>query len=482
MGHDLARLSSYVRFYQTVVTQIGAAYQNIERTHGVVKSALEAYAEPLSPVGVAALDAAMGAPRAYRNEIAQLWWPVDEKDLSDLNDIYEVVGRFGFQGDDNENLQHVQWLVAGARNEIVTQRTRLSDLRELPAKSKAAAARILAAEQARAADERAKKLAEFEPIAETVVTRAKQTLDAVKAVPFPDLSAAETAAEEYRKYATRLDQVYQTCLPFLRKAISNLYAFVECEPGASWPDTLPVTKDMPPELVTVPPAGSEELTKARASVTALAEEELSLGRARDAVATMAARLEGEFAAAQMKDAELGQENQYGALGAGCLSGARAGREFVQANRGIIGTACIAGGCNGRGVSEAAADRSSGQVARRRIAASWARDDGARSGNRCITKRRAGAVWQGRMACAGFGIGRKAAGGARDPGATNFGVASSADRVFEHFGGIADRAGEAGAPREADSGAFGQAFPIRGAWARHWQQARRCAAVAQCHIG
>lgn len=307
MGHDLARLSSYVRFYQTVVTQIGAAYQNIERTHGVVKSALEPYAEPLSPVGVAALDAAMGAPRAYRNEIAQLWWPVDEKDLSDLNDIYEVVGRFGFQGEDNENLQHVQWLVAGARNEIVTQRTRLSDLRELPAKSKAAAARILAAEQARAADERAKKLAEFEPLAETVVTRAKQTLDAVKAVPFPDLSAAETAAEEYRKYATRLDQVYQTCLPFLRKAISNLYAFVECEPGASWPDTLPVTKDMPPELVTVPPAGSEELTKARASVTALAEEELSLGRARDAVATMAARLEGEFAAAQMKDAELGQE-------------------------------------------------------------------------------------------------------------------------------------------------------------------------------
>lgn len=307
MSHDFARLSSYVRFYQTVVNQIGSAYQNIERTHLAMKSALDPYAKPLAPVGFTALEATMGEPRAYRDEFMSLWWPVDEKDLSDLNDIYEVVGHFKFQGDDNANLQHVQWLVAGARNEIVAQRSRLSDLRELPAKSRAAAARILAAEQARAAAERAQKLATFEPLGETVVTRAKQTYDAVKAVPFPDLSVAESAAEEYRKYATRLDQVYQTCLPFLRKAISNLYAFVECEPGASWPDTLPVTKELPPELVTVPPAGSEELTNARASVNALAEEEIALGRARDSVATAAARLEGELAAAQMKDAELGQE-------------------------------------------------------------------------------------------------------------------------------------------------------------------------------
>lgn len=307
VNHDLARLSSYVRFYQTVVNQIGSAHQNIERTHETVKSALGPYAEALAPVGFAALEGAMGGAKTYRTEFAELWWPVDEKDLSDMNDIYEVVGRFCFQGDDNDNLQHVQWLVAGARNEIVNQRARLTDLRELPSKAKAAAARIWATEQARAAAERSKKLAEFEPLAETVVTRAKQTYDAVKAVPFPDLSVAESAAEEYKKYATRLDHVYQTCLPFLRKAISNLYAFVECEPGASWPDVLPVTKELPAELVTIPPTGSEELTKARASVTALAEEEIALGRARDSVATMAARLEGELAAAQMKDAELEQE-------------------------------------------------------------------------------------------------------------------------------------------------------------------------------
>ncbi|MDI3286291.1 hypothetical protein [Polyangium sp. 15x6] len=307
MAYDLARLSSYVRFYQTVVNQLAAAWQNLTRLHFVAKDALAPLAEPLAPVAYAPLLAALEDPAPSEEAIAALWRPVDEKDLSDLNDIYEVAGRFGFQGEDNQNLARVQRLVASARNEILGHRRRLSDLRELPNAARAAAARLRAEEEARAAAERAEKMAAFGPLAETVVTRAKQTIDAVRAVPFPDLSNAETAAEEYRKHAAKLDHVYQTCLPFLRKAIQNLYAFVNAEPTASWPDTLPITKDLPPELVTVPPAGSQELTQARASVASLAEEEIQLGRARDAVSTAAARLEGEMAAAQMKDAEIAQE-------------------------------------------------------------------------------------------------------------------------------------------------------------------------------
>ncbi|MRG93401.1 hypothetical protein [Polyangium spumosum] len=307
MAYDLARLSSYVRFYQTVVNQLVAAWQNLEQLHLTAKDALAPLAEPLAPVAYAPLLAALSDPAPSREAIAALWRPVDEKDLSDLNDIYEVAGRFGFQGEDNQNLARVQVLVATARNEILGHRRRLADLRELPNAARAAAARLRAEEEARASAERAEKMAAFGPLAETVVTRAKQTIDAVRAVPFPDLSDAETAAEEYRKYAAKLDHVYQTCLPFLRKAIQNLYTFVAAEPTASWPDTLPLTKELPPELVTVPPAGSGELTQARASLTALAEEEIQLGRARDAVSTAAARLEGEMAAAQMKDAEVGQE-------------------------------------------------------------------------------------------------------------------------------------------------------------------------------
>lgn len=307
MTYDLARLSSYVRFYQTVVNQIGAACQNVERIHGTAREALAPFAEPLAPVGSTALSASIAEAASYRDALAELWRPLDEKDLTDLNDIYEVAGRFGFQGEENKNLSRVQALVAGARNVILAERTRLGDLRDLPAQARAAAARLAAEEQARATAERTEKLAAFAPLAETVVVRAKQTMDAVRAVPAPDLSNAETAAEEYRKYAAKLDHVYQTCLPFLRKAIQNLYGFVAAEPPSSWPDALPITKELPPELVTVPPAGSEGLTQAQSGLSALAEEELQLGRARDAVSTAAARLEGEMAAAQMKDAEIGQE-------------------------------------------------------------------------------------------------------------------------------------------------------------------------------
>ena len=45
-----------------------------------------------------------------------------------------------------------------------------------------------------------------------------------------------SAADEYKRYALKADQVYQTCLPFLRKTIAALYAFVGCEPTATWPD------------------------------------------------------------------------------------------------------------------------------------------------------------------------------------------------------------------------------------------------------
>jgi hypothetical protein len=333
VAYDLSRLASYVRFYQTVSNQIEAAWQNLERLHGAAREALEPFREPLAPVASPALASALGDPPIFREALGELWQPTDPKDLSDLDDIYEVAGRFSFQGEDNANLRRIQALVAGARNEIVAQKNRLADLQMLPAQARATASRLAADEEARAAAERAEKTAAFGPLAETVGTRAKQTLDAVRAVPFPDLSSADTAAEEYRKYAVKLDQVYQTCLPFLRKAISNLYGFVGCEPTASWPDALPITPTLPAELCTVPPAGSKELTEARAQLTALGEEELSLGRAREALGTAAARVEGEMAAAQMKDAEIGQEIGVSAMIIDYMAaaeGAEAAREQIHA--------------------------------------------------------------------------------------------------------------------------------------------------------
>jgi hypothetical protein len=291
-----------------VAKQLGGAWDDLERTHGVVKEALAPFAEPLGKVGSSALSAALGpfttGPLDASALRAELFWPEDEEALGGLTDVYEVVGRFTFQGNDDDNLHRVQALVSGARNEIVAQRMRLADLAKLPDAARAVAARLAAEEEARAGSLRAERTAAFEPLAEQVQTRAKQTMDAVRGVPVPDLANAETAADEYKRFAAKLDQVYQTCLPFLRKSITALYAFVGCEPTASWPDALPLTKELPAELVTVPPADSPELSQARAGLKALGEEEIQLGRARDEIANTIARFEGELGAASVRDKEL----------------------------------------------------------------------------------------------------------------------------------------------------------------------------------
>jgi hypothetical protein len=307
MAYELLPLMSYVRFYLTVVTQLRSACEQVERAHKAAGEAIAPFTEPLAPVRSPALAAAAGPAHSFAAVLGDLWKPEDTEGLSGLTDIYEVVGRFSFQGEENVNLARVQQVVAGARNEIAAQRAMVAELAKLPEVAREAAGRIGAEETARAEALRAEKSAAFGPLAEAVRARARQTLEAVKAVPIPDLSNTELAADEYRKYVVKLDQVYQTCLPFLRKAIATLFSFVSAEPPASWPDALPLVREMPPELVTVPPVDSAELTQARATLLALNEEEMNLGRARDEIATALARLEGEVAAHLTKDSELEAE-------------------------------------------------------------------------------------------------------------------------------------------------------------------------------
>src|SRR6185437_15328404 len=109
MPYDLSRLASYVRFYLTVRRQLVAAWENLARTHGVVKDALSPFGEALQPVGSPALAAALADP-ARGEALDKLFLPEDEEALAGLNDVYEVVGRFSFQGEENENLARVQAL------------------------------------------------------------------------------------------------------------------------------------------------------------------------------------------------------------------------------------------------------------------------------------------------------------------------------------------------------------------------------------
>jgi hypothetical protein len=313
MVYELGPLKSYVRFYLTVVTQLQAAWETLVRTHEMVRTDLAPFAAPLGPVQNAALASSQSLAPQRPSALGALWMPQDSAELTGLTDIYEVVGRFTFQGQDAENLARVQAVVTAARSEAAAQRSRLTDLARLAALSSASAQRLAAEEARTAAQRRAEKLAAFAPLVQTLQLRAKQTMDAVRAVPIPDLATVEAAPSDYQKYVTKVDQVYQTCLPYLRKALADTYTFAGLEVPQSWPDTLPLIKELPGELASVPPADSHDLQKARAGVEALIEEETHLVRARDDIAVTQARLEGELAAELQKEAEARGEIEVAAL-------------------------------------------------------------------------------------------------------------------------------------------------------------------------
>ncbi|MFW5741357.1 MAG: hypothetical protein ACOC1F_13435, partial [Myxococcota bacterium] len=164
-----------------------------------------------------------------------------------------------------------------------------------------------------AAERKAAKLAAFAPLTTALHQRAKQTSEAVRGVPIPLLADVNTAAEEYRAYAKKLDQVYQTCLPFLRKTVEDVYEFAGCEVPTSWPDHLPIQPELPEEFLMVPPSDSPELKRARSHVEALHQEETELIRARDDVTVMLSRLEGDLNTFHTKDGEAVREIEQAAL-------------------------------------------------------------------------------------------------------------------------------------------------------------------------
>lgn len=307
MAYDLQPLHSYVRFYQAVVTQLTAAWDNLTRIHGVAKEVLEPFAGPLKPVGSEALAAAVCPAATPPPAYSAIWRAEDAHGLTGLTDVYEVVGRFSFQGEDNANLARVQLLVATARNEIVAQRFRLAELQKLPGDAKKAADALHEQESAHAQARRREMAMGFDQLAEVVTYRAKQTTDLVRGVPLPDMSNPETSADDYRRYATKVDQVYQTCLPFLRKSIGNLYTFVGCEVPSGWPDSLPLQKELPEELIRIPVADSAELQQAQSTLKALAEEDIQIQRMKDEITAGLARLDAEMVAAQVKESEVSNE-------------------------------------------------------------------------------------------------------------------------------------------------------------------------------
>lgn len=307
MVYDQTALSSYVRFYTTVVTQLESVWSAIERSRTTLKDELSSFSEVLGVLDNTGFQAVIAEVPKAPADFGALWRPQDPLHLSGINDHYVVVGRFAFQGDDDENLERIQKIVSTIRNEIHQLRSNLSDLKRLPEIAMAAAARQATEESKNAEQRRAQRTDNFGPKAQTLQKTAKQTIDAIRAVPSPDLTEIDNAADEYRKYIQKLDSVYQTCLPYLRKNIQELYQFVGAEAPSSWPDSLPLVRELPPELLVVPPADSPELQRSRSHLQGLDEEELQLGRARDDLEAGITRIEGEIEALKVRDTELKNE-------------------------------------------------------------------------------------------------------------------------------------------------------------------------------
>ena len=331
MMPDVSTFGSYVRFYLTVVDQLGTAWASVERTHEVARAALAPFGDVFAVLGSPPLTAALAPPIPPPALFDELWLPEDRAELSGRTDLYEVVGRFAFQGDDNENIARVQALVAAARNEIFEQKGRLSSLGDLAAQARTHAERARIEETRKATQRREGKLAALVPLAETLLTRSRQTIDAIQTVPLPSLMDVGTAGDEYKRYIGKLDQVYATCLPFVTKSVASVYEFVECEIPATFPDKLPLVHELPHDLISVPPEGSPELSSARETGRALDDEEQALARARDEVSISVTRAEQEIAATSGK---LNDLNQTLAVARGIVDYAGAHAELAASDRGL----------------------------------------------------------------------------------------------------------------------------------------------------
>jgi hypothetical protein len=296
MVFDISSLTTYVRFYLTVVTQLQSAWDAIGATHLAIRESLDPFGPALEPVNSQVLRIALSPAPASPLLLKELWKPKDEKNLSGLTDVYEVVGRFSFQGVDDENIGRVQLLVSEARTHMHEQRQRLLELEKLPEVARTTAARLLQKEQQDYQQRRQAKIQEFNAFANTLHQRANQTLEAVRTVALPDVGDMQLAGEEYRKYVSKVNQFYGTCLPFLQKALASLYEYVHCEVPSSWPETLPLVSEIPEELLSLPKEDAPEFDKAKAVLEALDEEQDSLRRQRDEISVSVSRIESEIQA------------------------------------------------------------------------------------------------------------------------------------------------------------------------------------------
>lgn len=293
---------AYVRFYLTVLQQLDGVHAALDGVVTQLREGVSPYREVLAtchdPTVAELLDAPLPAAPT-----ASLWHPEDAAGLTGLTDVYEVLGRFTFQGEEDANLDAVQRAVEESFARLERVRKGLAALSQVPTAATAAAEGLSQKERAEADAERAERLRPFEPVAEQLRSQCAKVLEAVRQIPRPDLADLDGANLAYQAWVKRMQTLYSKALPFLRRALAELCSVAQVEVPASWPEALPLAENLPEELVTAPAERSPEVAQAEARLTETlrAAEELER-RARD-LGPEKQRVESERDAATRAEAE-----------------------------------------------------------------------------------------------------------------------------------------------------------------------------------
>jgi hypothetical protein len=266
-------LHAYVRFYLTVLSQLDEVHAALARTRNDVLDTIHPYADVLTAANdEGAWYGARAEEIARKLTTASLWRPIDPATLSGLTDVYEVVGRFTFQGEDgpdntpNANVTALAALVKSAQADVEAQRTWMASLAKVPTGATRLAEGLSVQEIAEQERDRKKRLEPFEPVAVALREQCAKVLDAVRGVAKPDVAALESANPNYQEYVRRVQSLYTKALPYLRRSLADLCAVAQVDTPASWPDVLPFADSLPAELLSAPPDETAAVAALRAQL------------------------------------------------------------------------------------------------------------------------------------------------------------------------------------------------------------------------
>lgn len=293
-----------VRAYLAAVDRLERAAAGLAAAHVDARESLRPYDDFLR-----ALPEGPAPTPPAQLSTAALWRPRDPANLTGLTDLYEVVGRFAFEGDDGANLAAAARLVATLRAEVDRQRASLAALARVPSLAEAQAASLEAQSLAAAQAQQTDALAQFNPAAGQLREIAQKLLGALRAEKKPDLARLETAEAAYQDYTARVRGLYTRALPYLRGQLAELCRLAGTEVPPSWPDVLPFAPTLPAEFVTAPGLEPPALATARQNLDALTQRCADLTRAIDELGVQLRRNEGELTALAQREADALKEVQ-----------------------------------------------------------------------------------------------------------------------------------------------------------------------------